>query len=177
MQLLDGSHMWSSAPIEGARFPDGYLDGDGMTCPYGVPGDRLWVKETWGKSLHSEGYDENGYEVVRICPAYKADGMYRCGKPANPEIPWWSPIFMPRWASRLTLEVTGVRVERLQKISEADAKAEGVQLSCGQSEKNDYPNYKRSFHQLWDKLNAQRGYPWASNPWVWIVEFRKAGEE
>jgi hypothetical protein len=79
---------------------------------------------------------------------------------------------MPRWASRITLEIINIRVERVQDVSEADAQAEGVELTCGQM-RSDYPNYKRSFHCLWNSINAKRGYGWDANPWVWVIEFRE----
>lgn len=87
----------------------------------------------------------------------------------------WSPsIHMPRWASRIDLEITRVRVERLQDISESDARAEGVDLNDWYTESPD-PNkspYRYAFAQLWDSINAKK-HPWSSNPWVWVIEFRK----
>ena len=126
------------------------IDGHSLyyACPYGVPGDRLWVRESWTSS---------GMALY-----WKAtDGADRV---AN----WNSPIFMPRWASRLTLEVVSVRVERLTDISDSDCYAEGII-----SPQNDIlgePYY--SFKDLWDSINAKRGYPWSSNPWVWVISFR-----
>ncbi len=91
-------------------------------------------------------------------------------------------IHMPRWASRLTLEITSVMVERLQEITEEDAKKEGVvrsgkndDCSCHLSNLNyecDYKEYRRSFCILWDSINGKK-YPWASNPWVWVIEFKR----
>jgi hypothetical protein len=75
-----------------------------------------------------------------------------------------SPIFMPRWASRITLEVVSVRVERLQEISDSDARAEGVLCDL---------NCRRPFVNLWDFINAERGYGWDSNPWVWVIDFER----
>nr|WP_262390046.1 hypothetical protein [Burkholderia arboris] len=86
-------------------------------------------------------------------------------------------IHMPRWASRITLEITGVRAERLQSISESDARAEGVTIAdhhmrgyCAGSYR---PPSIRAFHDLWDSLNAARGHGWDTNPWVWVVAFRR----
>ena len=79
---------------------------------------------------------------------------------------------MPRWASRLTLEITGVRVERVQHIIEWDAKAEGVGTDT--SEFAGYTPHKSAFAHLWQQLNGPRGYGWDQNPWVWVVEFRRA---
>lgn len=88
------------------------------------------------------------------------------------------PVNLPRWASRITLEVTGVRVERVQEITEEEAKAEGVQ---GPSESplcvGDCRTHYSHFRELWDSLNAKRGFGWDKNPWVWVVDFRKAGQK
>lgn len=97
-------------------------------------------------------------------------------------LPWKPSIFMPRWASRITLEVTSVMVERVQDITEDDARAEGVGLIGSGPRLPDGGEflgyaleditYRACFARLWDTINAKRGYPWASNPWVWVVEFR-----
>lgn len=117
------------------------------------PGDRLWVRETWAKA------GEVGDRVE-----YRADNP-------DPESARWRPcIHMPRWASRITLEVTGVCIDRLQRISEADAKAEGVdpyEQPCGPA----HP-HALAFRELWDSFNGKRA-PWASNPWVWVVSFKR----
>ncbi len=122
-------------------------------CPYGIPGDRLWVKETWQDMGNN---DEHGPAIVYRATMPNFEG-------------WSSPLYMPRWASRITLEVVNVRVERVQEISHEDAIAEG--LSCY------HENYQcalSDYQELWNKLNAGRGYPWASNPWVFVIEFRRA---
>lgn len=134
--------------------------------PYGRIGDRLWVRETW----RPIGVSHQQWVNV----LYRADDEQR-------ECPYFAPRFagsrwrpaihMPRLASRLTLEVTGVRVERVQEISENDAKAEGVckgpQPVMGDS------THRRTYEALWDKLNAKRGHGWATNPWVWVIEFKR----
>ena len=132
--------------------------------PYGVPGDRLWVRETWA------------HDGSQAPPLYRADWLcqrdfpgVRCEHgPAR-----WSPsIFMPRWASRITLEVTGVRVERLQRISEEDAQAEGV--SADDIGRVGLPCYsaRQNFERIWERINGAES--WKSNPWVWVINFRKA---
>jgi hypothetical protein len=133
-------------------------------CPYGHPGERLWVRETW--------FCATGEPGPALCH-YQADGD-------RPEFKglWKPSIHMFRWASRITLEITGVRVERLQDISEADAIAEGIAKHSDQW--IDYPAGKsaagwsdprKSFTSLWQSING--GDSWNANPWVWVVEFRK----
>jgi len=132
-------------------------------CPYGKVGDRLWVRETWATQKGVAG-------VI-----YKAD---------NPERlidgPWSPSIFMPRWASRITLEITDVRVERVQDITPEDAKAEGLTpyaIYGGRPhswtvEDQTFTDPCKAFSRLWDSINAQRGYGWDANPWVWVIEFK-----
>lgn len=134
----------------------------GYKCPYGTIGDRLWVKET--HHVRDAGYvDGTGRDIV-----HKAD---------DEDFPYgWTPsIYMPRWASRITLEITGIRVERVQDISEEDARAEGVGVHGGWNadETECAVNARGPFSRLWDSINAKL-HPWASNPWVWVIEFRRA---
>lgn len=132
-------------------------------CPYGVPGDSLWVRETW--------YNDAVFGKSSLY--YRADGEFADQLPRydpinDPamaaEIKWRPSIHMPRWASRITLEVTNVRVERVQEISEEDIRAEGVQ-----SNSSDMPG----FVTLWDSVYGKRGLGWDANPWVFVVEFRR----
>ncbi len=154
------------------RYPDGsyravLFDAEGepysIRSPYGGPGDRLWVREAWRESGNMQRADGRipsehpGFGEV----LYRADGGHTG--------PWRPSIHMPRWASRLILEVTGVHVERVQDISYEDVKAEGVPLP----EWNERSLWFRSFRDLWNKINAGRGYGWDENPLVWVVEFRR----
>lgn len=147
-------------------------------CPYGQTGDRLWVRETSLPDFPKEfSYYEwtwaevpDEYRKPEFC-IYKASWM-------GAELVWKPSIFMPRWASRITLEITGVRVGRLQDISEADARAEGAPPSHptidAVSRSFGYEDFPRSWYaQLWDSINAKTA-PWASNPWVWVIEFKRA---
>ena len=145
-------------------------------CPYGQVGDRLWVREAWhcdGDPKFVEYNPEIGLSATPDC-FYRATEMCR-----NPNAGWrWRPsIHMPRWASRITLEITGVRVERLQDISEEDAKAEGVELIGARLVNDDGSTtaytHKMHFEALWDSINEDRGYSWESNPWVWVVNFKR----
>jgi hypothetical protein len=157
-----------------------------VKCPYGKPGDRLWIKETWRpeRRTRTESTPASDDVIVR----YAADGSDRFFR--DREIPGaWAlpkaalkpgnvtPLFMPRWASRLTLEITELRVERLQAISEEDARAEGVEpASTGQRV---YPgtgaalvqSYRAGFEKVWGEINGAES--WAANPWVWVVSFRR----
>ena len=147
-------------------------------CPYGQPGDRLWVREAFGKvNMHS--LSNNGPLFEQI--TYRAGKRVLASKDApsdfdmeNWPVSWvddykptdgkWRPsIHMPRWASRITLEIISVRVERLRDISMQDVLAEGCMLSTSKTEPLDYQN-------LWESINGSGS--WDANPWVWVVEFR-----
>ena len=148
-----------------------------VRCPYGLPGDHLWVRETWALLTG------NGHRLV-----YRADGEPitndpQTGKrvPVDP-MRWTPSIFMRRHQSRITLEITSVRVERLQAITEEDARAEGIhefRLPNGsifgvQGVRGDDVGSTavEAYATLWDQINASRA-PWSSNPWVWVVSFKR----
>lgn len=158
--------------------------GVGSACPYGEVGDRLWVKETFqietnhnctdvvdapDKPLGPVAWNDDEPEGDRY---YKC-ARYRASEPDTELVnddgetqPWRPSIFMPRWASRITLEITDVRIERLQDITEADVLAEGFEF-------DGWNTPESLFRSTWDKLNAKRGYPWESNPFVWRIAFRR----
>lgn len=166
----------------------GFEDGHGrqLRCPFGQPGDRLWVRETFLHELQNyEIADTGDYDSFFVHNGkieYGADGAKeRHLYPNRIGSPWMAKrpsIHMPRWASRITLEVTDVRVERLQDISEDDARAEGVEpikrwTHYGEGATDGGRLYWRQpFCELWDSINAKRA-PWASNPWVWCIEFKR----
>lgn len=132
---------------------DASADGCGdvrVASPYGVAGDQLWVRETWGFNPDHPGV------IGRVC--YRADPGHRYDG-----IKWKPSIHMPRLASRITLEVTEVRVERLQDISIADCIAEGIPRGGGIE--------KREYRELWERINGASS--WDANPWVWVVSFRR----
>jgi hypothetical protein len=181
-------------------------------CPYGVPGDRLWVRETWRVGAWAE---EDGLIAVD----YKADNFARkewlevladeieegeqfnrlweqsCDdaaksglkfdeegrwkwKPGESPCRWRSPLHMPRWASRITLEITDVRVQRLQEITEEDAEAEGAMAwwnGLSHAEQVNAYNGGRgplaAFQMLWEKIHGPDA--WDLNPWVWAISFRR----
>lgn len=130
----------------------------GLHCPYGQPGDRLWVRETWAYGIHA------------LAAKSDADGpfVYAADQTTQGRLcdRWRPSIHMPRAASRITLEITGVRVERLRDISEDDAYAEGVtHAEWGGM------NAREGFRRLWESLNGTGS--WEANPWVWVVEFQR----
>jgi hypothetical protein len=138
-------------------------------CPYGQVGDRLWVRETWSGR---EGHELHGCTGTYF---YFADGENQFGKQIGftymqRERKWRPSIHMPRWASRITLEITSVRVERLRDISESDAKSEGAEPSIV-GEDLDYLKFRAGFQTLWESISGPES--WDSNPWVWVVEFKR----
>ncbi len=176
-----------------------------LKCPYGQIGDSLWVRETWNY-LPNEAIENPDAPNPKVW--YLADFNTR----HNFAYPWKPSIFMPRWASRITLEITNIKVERLQEITEEDAKAEGFEaekpkiwwqgyrewdLRDGRTDllhqqsfgdkppdwmiephrMQDRPDLlttaKSWFISYWEHLNFKRGYSWESNPWVWVIEFKK----
>jgi len=141
-------------------------------CPYGQRGDMLWVREIWKPTCSGLTVDT----YVRYCADDSRREIVHNLECRGHDTERWRPsIHMPRWASRLTLEVTGVRVERVQDISNTDLMAEGItpdEMPDSEDPWADfYDRYQVPFMRLWDSINAKRGYPWESNPWVWVVEF------
>lgn len=159
--------------------------GNYLNSPFGKPGDRIWVRETFQGPLFDfdqmDAYckDSAPFEKAQFC-VYKADG-----KPApeffdaddNLHCCWRPSIHMPRWASRILLEITDVRVERLNAISQEDAQAEGMELTGWRPTYSDpdsggevwtpYDN----FAQLWSSIYGEES--WQGNPWVWVIEFKR----
>ena len=210
-QVLDGTktvtrRLWGLKEINLTSQRLGLL-GDGATwwfesdkftkyikCPYGGPGDMLYVKETyewvtlgekdpWNDAAIADGTFRRMPDGSPVKMCYKADG-YEIGAS------WRSPLFMPTWASRIWLEIVSVRPKRLQAIMEEDylkegLKKEGVLWKCpilatmrtqvfeGYTTDGGvyFTRYNLAFKQLWDSLNAKRGYGWDTNPWVWRIEF------
>ncbi len=144
-------------------------------CPLGQPGDRLWVRETWainqcGRriSLSAEAWPKWPIERLRYVATDEPPHITDSGEPY-----WWNKrpsIHMPRWASRITLEIVSIRVERVQDISEDDCREEGVKYLI-KSEKESR-TWEGEFERLWDSINAKRGIGWSDNPWVWVIAFK-----
>lgn len=163
-----------------------------VKCPYEV-GDRLWVRETWMPDAPRDGsWDDVPFYGCNCSPLslipkrfQKPEHcIYRSTWQGSELIGWKPSIHMPRWASRITLEVVAVRVERLNDISAEDAIKEGVQFFYTDDEEDTYYAIDRNktpcaetpeevFAMLWDSINDTRGLGWEINPWVWVVEFKK----
>lgn len=167
--------------------PKAWRDSDDFVslCPYGAPSDRLWVRETWAQipEMKPSGYFTNPEWKNRVA-WYRAD---------NDKPMWggaWRPsIHMPRWASRITLEIVNVRAERLSAITESDAETEGIRrwskdgnlwkfgtVEPGDTGARPWSEMRRSareaFADLWDSINGKRpGCSWADDPWVWAISF------
>ena len=192
--LLDGSKTQTRRTLNPQ--PDGGvqqgvigpLNGNGnlLICKHGNVGDRLWVRETFCWSEYATHQDEVVYRATEDCSLDDRGGL-----------PWKPSIFMPRWASRITLEITDVRVERLQDISEADASSEGVHSDDDYPLASDCPVCRgngvhgalgpnlgwtevdcnscdtpvKRFKNLWGSINGPGS--WDENPWVWCITFRR----
>lgn len=156
-------------------------------CPFGSPGDTLWVREAWYYDIDPLG------PIPKEKPAnhlmehlyYRANGecceqIPECQCAETGPTRWRSPLHMPRWASRLTLRVKAVRVERVQAISEADCVAEGAEETTRQimhtdgtpSRDIDIIPARIAYAEVWDRINGKR-HPWASNPFCWVIEFER----
>lgn len=165
--ILGGTKTQTRRIVKGAALQwleDGFhpafvADPMNLLCPYGQPGDLLWVREAWARTTVGLGTE---MIVFREC-----DNRTDYGGP-------WKPgIHMFRKDSRITLEITSVRVGRLQDICEADAYDEGTALWAAETVRNGnkWPNIVRAYQGLWESINGPDS--WAANPWVWVVEFRR----
>lgn len=136
-----------------------------IKCPQGQPGDQLWVRETWRTDVSQDGNAPSTFAGWPV--KYEADGaIARCGSfYGQTDGKTRVSIHMPRWASRIQLEITGVRVERLQEISYEDARSEGIDPTI-------WPGLlTNGFKLLWESINGDGS--WDANPWVWVIEFRR----
>lgn len=138
-------------------------------CPFGQPGDRLWVRETWGLQVRSYGGGAGEFIVYR---ATNPDAIY-CRSSEGREYPvkWKPGIHMRRHSSRILLEITAVRVERLQDISDDQAIAEGIDTHPTGFYGNGCITAGGAFLELWESINGDG--KWAANPWVWVIEFKR----
>lgn len=157
----------------------------GFKCPYGKPGDILWVRETWCQQDHMYFY-----KADNICTGCTEDGTclpvgvekhITCElcEYTDAYFKWKPSIHMPKAARRIRNTIINIRVERLHDITEEDAKAEGIELNYEASDERvcRFQNYKDAFKALWNDINGERGHGWDKNDWVWVIEFEKIGGE
>ena len=162
---------WAPATIGVGQIEEGFGfcdDVDGVDlCRYGKPCDCLYVKETFRKTFDVDGADVLEYRAggTRLIVGNSIQhGQHR----ATSILPKWvSPLFMPRWASRIELEITSIRAERVQDITDADAIAEGAQCEGFPASMTN----RGAFAKRWDEING--GGSWDANPWVWVVTFNR----
>lgn len=161
-------------------------------CPYGKVGDVLWCREAWQAWFTDDGVERDWKDTPQ--PRRTQDRMARivyCAADPKAAKRWVTPLFMPRWASRITLRVTGIRVERLHTITEADATAEGVEhywssldydrakaisnvwssVAARRGWGKSPPDYRGAFGALWHEINGEAS--WNADPFVWVVEFER----
>ncbi|PAW76790.1 MAG: hypothetical protein B9S32_13715 [Verrucomicrobia bacterium Tous-C9LFEB] len=178
-----------------------------VKCPYGQIGDRLWVRETWAGANTEDGpailYRANNHRryLMHEDAFLEADPTARGGRcfdysktgrvdfsawagDLEGEDKGWKPsIHMPRWASRITLEIVDIRIERVQDISDEDSMAEGIihskwKWDCFETPDGHilYRSPAQAFKELWDSINSDRGLSWAVNPWAWVIVFKRLPE-
>jgi hypothetical protein len=165
--ILDGRKTQTRRVVKAPKWSKPQHAGVDFPCPYGAVRDRLWVREK-----HSV-YRHPTEPVV----------FYWADHPDDKALKWKPSIHMPRWASRITLEITDVQVETVQGISEDDAFAEGIRLPVSPDKKpllmvtGSRPirewTARAYFAELWDRINAKRGYGWDKNPWTWVIKFNR----
>lgn len=171
--LGDGFHsiVWHTPKADGGV----YADRD-QSSPWKCPlqaGDLLWVRETWAH------VPRTAYPSLGMQDPTDEDmaSIYRATFDRSPPGTGWKPsIHMPRWASRITLKITDVRVEQLNKITDAECRAEGIRkyvVSGPDPDGRSYQDWRTPFKELWDSANTKPDYRWDSNPWVWVIEFER----
>ncbi|WP_078124034.1 hypothetical protein [Leptospira alexanderi] len=179
MHIKDNVWGWGTEPRDGIQ-----VCGNENTfrCPYGKVGDRLWVRETFGKTVNINNYEnwpKRFHKKIdeRTVYIYRADGsFYWCDEDGRLTYKaYWSPsVHMPREASRITLEIKNIRIERLNEISNFDAECEGIQFMRDVLDWGERLNQIQLFGVLWEYINGHDS--WELNPWVWVIEFEKNNE-
>lgn len=185
--ILDGRKSMTRRVIKNlnptfvASNPEPHHIANAVPCPYGAPGDRLWCKEHWypafARTATNSGVMFPSLGNPHGAPLGHPNEANPGWSPNGNGKGWKNPRFMPKYAARIWLEITEVRVQRVQEISEEDAIAEGsvpdpdLDVAPGVS---DGFEHRMAFARLWDTLNAKRpGCSWAESPWVWAISFRK----
>jgi len=170
---------WMKGP--GKDIDDDEIVGDFFRCPYGVPGDRLWGKETWAywggnEYLYQREPGAVQYRATHHSDLRASDYCRMMGKPDGDD-GWRPSIFMPRWASRILDDIVHIRLERLHDISEEDAIAEGARgpqphYAGGEISEIGPNTFRDGYRELWEEINGAGS--WDANPWVWVIETKKA---
>lgn len=174
--ILSGEKTMTRRVVKGKFwFSDGSPDVALLDCPCGKPGDRLWVREKFSRHMIPEG-EPYFYPADRVRECVDHDNGFHYWADGNPEYGDWErpkpSIHMPRCASRITLEITNIRVERLQDITPADAKSEGIHSALADvGGLGPSGSYIDNFRILWESINSADS--WDANPWVWVVEFKR----
>lgn len=178
--LLAGTKTQTRRIVKVPKRMEGYSHpsaaGVDFSCPYGWRADRLWVRETWGIGYPDE---DGGYFAIPWTGADpQKDGkvFYRADfSETDVQRPWKPSIHMSRWASRITLWITDVRVERLNGISAADARAEGIQIPAPASTPAEFDHdCVVAYRKLWESINGPGS--WGANPFVWVIEFKRTSQ-
>lgn len=183
--ILDGRKTVTRRPVKGSALkwleeflPEFVALSANELCPFGQIGERLWVRETWycdhGEVMSGPYLKPDDLDISEARDdgtlVYAADGL----TPYEADQPVWKPsIHMPRWACRILLEITDVRVERLQDISRSDIRAEGLECPPELASDDVSPNYRDWYPAAWKELWNSTGGDWDANPWVWVVEFKR----
>lgn len=183
-KLRDNHYRFSHSFIDG-KISNGEYDGPVIKCPYGEIGDSLWVRETWCKE-----WSRDSIVGTRIKPRYIADGYIP--QEGMKKIP---SIHMPKWAARIWLEITDIKVERVQDLTEKQFLAEGFgkvtkdgqTYKYGKADLDGYPgtdnygwpwreweaNHIKAWGKIWNSIYKKRDYSWDDNPWVWVIKFNR----
>lgn len=177
---LGGGWVFATCPLD-RRLEVG---DEGKPCPYGTVGDRLWVREAWRTARKlddktpkqiAKDCKEAGYSSPWCPVMYEADGARDnwCADSFGKDVGRYRAArFMPKWVSRITLEIVEIRAERLHEITEEEAVLEGIESLNGSDEWSEL-SARAGFADRWNEINGKRGYPWEMNPWVWVLGFKK----
>lgn len=172
VELRDGDEPSHFASQSDPDFEE--LANDWLRCPYGAPGERLWVREAFAFSSHYNDVPPRDVPKGALV-YYRADGEKQRGRVGR----WRPPMFMPKWCARDAIRITGARVERLNAISHDDAIAEGIESNVDDGVTywgplgSGHVDPRVAFRHLWESING--GGSWAENPWVWVLTFREDG--
>ena len=179
IEFNEDGFIWAHNPKHGHPCDYGCSSSPVSVCPYGQPGDRLWVRETHAIVPRTAYRQSVGVEQILKPDCNHDAAIFKASWDRSPPGRWRPSIHMPRWASRITLEITGVRVDRLCDISNDDAISEGIWKYPDEGCYKIYTpttsfgtiNPVKSFRSLWESINGPDS--WDANPWAWVVEFKR----